>query len=270
MRRILHITLFLLFSLLSHAQVGINDVPSMEAMIGNHKKVRTVLEVRAIAELGAYNLHSESRDAVEEYRTIHNKIDKYKRCFDIIDLILNGTATAYHGIRAYNSCKRNIKGYVSLLDDYVEKILLCDKKLLPDRVWVSDSIIYTNSVAAIDTVRREVGHLFKSYYDLATYMTGAMECSTAGLMAILNSINTSLDNIDAAISNAYLSLWSYMTIRLGYWKKDLLFTTRTVRELADSALVHWIKSQNIAFRQLRSPATTHITLGGGGLLGGKR
>lgn len=268
LRHIIIMCILILMPTAAHAQFGINDAPSMEAMIGNHKKVRTMLEVRAIAELGAYNLHKDSREAVEDYRSVHNKIDKYKRCFDIIDLILNGTATAFHGIRTYNSCKDNIKGYKKLLDEYAEKVILNDKKPIYGRIWMSDSIIYTNSAEAIEAIKEEAGHLYQSYIDLAAYMSGAMECTTANLMEILNSINASLDKIDATIRDAYLSLWSYMTLRLGYWKKELFCSSRTVKEIAEAALEHWIKSQEAAFQQLTSPVV-HTPLGGGGLLGGK-
>jgi hypothetical protein len=52
----------------SHAQFGINDMPSMEAMISNHKTVRTALDIRMIAELGVEQVHEGSQKSIEEYQ----------------------------------------------------------------------------------------------------------------------------------------------------------------------------------------------------------
>ena len=51
--RVNPLILLLLLLLPSHVWAQ-DDVGSLEAMIKNHKTVRTVLEVRAISELGAY------------------------------------------------------------------------------------------------------------------------------------------------------------------------------------------------------------------------
>lgn len=133
------VTLLALLPMKGHAQFGINDMPSMEAMISNHKKVKTALDIRMIAELGVEQAHEGSQKSIEEYQESSKRLDKYKRCFDIIDLILNGTATAFHGVRTYQSCSSNIKSYLQLLNEYEEKILLKGK------IWSSDTIIYTAS-----------------------------------------------------------------------------------------------------------------------------
>ena len=51
----------------SHAQFGINDMPSMEAMISNHKTVRTALDIRMIAELGVEQVHEGSQKSTFSY-----------------------------------------------------------------------------------------------------------------------------------------------------------------------------------------------------------
>lgn len=60
----------------SHAQFGINDMPSMEAMISNHKKVRTALDIRMIAELGVEQAHEGSQKSIEEYQESSKRLDK--------------------------------------------------------------------------------------------------------------------------------------------------------------------------------------------------
>lgn len=247
----------------SHAQFGINDMPSMEAMISNHKTVRTALDIRMIAELGVEQVHEGSQKSIEEYQESSKRLDKYKRCFDIIDLILNGTATAFHGVRTYQSCSSNIKSYLQLLNEYEEKILLKGK------VWSSDTIIYTTSKQTIEDIKSSASSIYKSYIDLSAYLTGTAECKTESMMLCLQCINENMDAIDASVRNAYLTLWSYMTIRLGFWKKEI-FRAKTIREMALEAYDTWKKSQYIAYNNLQSPSTEkHKALGGGGILGGR-
>lgn len=247
----------------SHAQFGINDMPSMEAMISNHKTVRTALDIRMIAELGVEQVHEGSQKSIEEYQESSKRLDKYKRGFDIIDLILNGTATAFHGVRTYQSCSSNIKSYLQLLNEYEEKILLKGK------VWSSDTIIYTTSKQTIEDIKSSASSIYKSYIDLSAYLTGTAECKTESMMLCLQCINENMDAIDASVRNAYLTLWSYMTIRLGFWKKEI-FRAKTIREMALEAYDTWKKSQYIAYNNLQNPSTEkHKALGGGGILGGR-
>ena len=78
-----------------------------------------------------------------------------------------------------------------------------------------------------------------------------------------------MDAIDASVRNAYLTLWSYMTIRLGFWKKEI-FRAKTIREMELEAYDTWKKSQYIAYNNLQNPSTEkHKALGGGGILGGR-
>lgn len=257
------VTLLALLPMKGHAQFGINDMPSMEAMISNHKKVRTALDIRMIAELGVEQAHEGSQKSIEEYQESSKRLDKYKRCFDIIDLILNGTATAFHGVRTYQNCSSNIKSYLQLLNEYEEKILLKGK------IWSSDTIIYTTSKQTIEDIKSSASSIYKSYIDLSAYLTGTAECKTESMMLCLQCINENMDAIDASVRNAYLTLWSYMTIRLGFWKKEI-FRAKTIREMALEAYDTWKKSQYIAYNNLQSPSTEkHKALGGGGILGGR-
>ncbi len=104
---------------------------------------------------------------------------------------------------------------------------------------------------------------------MSAYLTGTAECKTESMMLCLQCINENMDAIDASVRNAYLTLWSYMTIRLGFWKKEI-FRAKTIREMALEAYDTWKKSQYIAYNNLQSPSTEkHKALGGGGILGGR-
>lgn len=84
MIKALLLTLLTMLPIRGFAQFGITDPASLEAMIGNHKKVRTILEIRAATEIGVYNMHKSSNEVVQDYEKMHNQLDRYKRYFDMI------------------------------------------------------------------------------------------------------------------------------------------------------------------------------------------
>lgn len=240
-----------------------DDPVSQEAMIYNHKKVRSLLEVRAIAELGVYEYHKQSSKKISDHRKVAEQLDKYKRCFDMVDLVLQGTATAYHGVNTYTSIKKNITRYWKLIDTYHDRILS------HGAVWSSDTLILNTTNRAVEEIRDEVGELYKSYGELSLIVTGATECTTANLMMILKHINESMDHIDSSIYHAYLDIHTYMTIRLGYWKKEI-FMARTIKEIVRDSYTRWLNSGNQAHNcLLEKKSFTHRPLGGGSLIGGR-
>lgn len=157
--------LLLVICILPSSIRALNDPASLEAMIANHKKVRTLLEVRAIAELGVYEYHKQSSKKITDHRKVAEQLDKYKRCFDIMDLVLQGTATAFHGVNTYTSIKRNITRYWKLIDTYHDKILS------HGAVWSSDTLILNTTNRAVEDIRDEVEEItdfqkqFNSYLD---------------------------------------------------------------------------------------------------------
>lgn len=245
-----------------------SDPASLEAMISNHKQVRGLLELRAIAELGVYNYHKKSARQVREYKTVADTLDRYRRCFDIVDLLLKGTATAFHSVNTYNRVKGNITGYWNLVDTYTNKILL------HGAVWPSDTIILTTSKRTVNEVVDEAEELYKSYTEFVLLVGGKnspKETRTLDLMECLDKINTSMDKIDETIASAYLDLWGYMTVRMGFWKKEI-YRAKSMREIVNGAYGRWVKSQVEALNCLleKRSYTTGQPLGGSGLLGERR
>lgn len=259
--------LFLLFPIQLHAQPmpGVNDMLSLEAMIDNHKTVRTALGIRSAAELGVELAHEGSQKSISDYQETAKEVDKYKRYFDILNLILNGAATAFHGVRTYKSCQSNITAYIDLLGEYEEKILS------KGAIWTSDTIIFTSSKQAIEEIKSSATGIYKSYIDLAAYLSGTAEMDTGAMMLCLQCINENMDDIDKSIKNAYMTLYSYMLVRTGFWKKEI-FSAKTIEELAIEAFDSWKQAQMIAYenhKNATSKKTTFKTLGGGGILGGR-
>lgn len=244
------------------------DPASLEMMISNHKDVREVLEARNIAELVVYNYHKKVKKSVKEYRNESDTLDAYRRAFDVIDLLLKGTATAFHTVNSYQRIKSNLSGYWKLIDTYNDEIL---SKL---DIWPTDSILFTTTKSTIETVTKESKELYKSYSDFFLVVGGEYaikESSTRDMMVCLDDINAHMDRIDQCISEAYLKLWGYMTVRLGFWKKDI-FRAKSMKQIADGCYGRWVKAQVAALNCLwgkKSYVTSH-PLGGGGLLGEQR
>ena len=244
------------------------DPASLEAMIQNHKDVREVLEARNIAELAVFTYHKNVKKSVKDYRTQSDTLDAYRRAFDVLDLLLKGTATAFHTVNTYNRIKSNLTGYWKLVDTYNDKIL---SKL---DMWPSDTIFITTTKGTVQSVTDESRELYQSYYEFFLLVGGKQaikESTTRDMMVCLDDINTHMDRIDRCISAAYTKLWGYMTVRLGFWKKDI-FRAKSMKEITDGCYGRWVKAQVEALNCLwgqKSYAPSH-TLGGGGLLGERR
>ena len=91
------------------------------------------------------------------------------------------------------------------------------------------------------------------------------------MMECLDKINTSIDNIDNYIAAAYLELWGYMNVRMGFWKKEI-YRARSMKEILNGAYGDWVKAQAKAYTCLQEKKSYQPkqTLGGGGLLGERR
>ena len=239
------------------------DPASLEAMIHNHKTVRAMLQLRTFAEEGVITYHEKSMHSMEDYATVNKKLDKYRKCFNIINLILNSTATGFHAYNSFNSCKSNIKAYYDLLNTYNKEILQ------HGAIWTSDTIIIKASQRAVEGVYNGASQLWKSYSELAEIVTGVRNCTTSDLMTILGDINNSIDEIDGSIRRSYTELWAYMTVRMGFWKKDI-FMARSVKDIANDALGRWLGNSIQAFECLEQHRSfQHAPLGGGGIIGGR-
>lgn len=239
------------------------DPGSLEAMVYNHKTVKAMLELRFLAEEGVYAYHKKSMKKAEDWADVNKKLDKYRKCFDKIDFILKATSTGFHAFDAFNSCRKNISAYYKLLDTYTKEILL------HGAMWTSDTTILYISQRGVEGVNDGLKQLKKSYLELSELLGGVRNCTTADLMIILDKINTSVDEIEYSIRNAYMELWAYMTVRMGFWKKDY-FLARSVKDIANDALGRWLGNSSRAFQSLtQHKSFEHKPLGGGGLIGGR-
>lgn len=93
----------------SRAQFGF-DVGSIEASIDDHKRMRSVLLARSGIEQANVLLHQYSSEAGTEHKDITVKLEKYTKAFDMLDLIIQGTATVF-----------TVKNTITDVSDYVGK-----------------------------------------------------------------------------------------------------------------------------------------------------
>ena len=208
------------------------DFVSVEAYINDHKKQRSLLLARSTLELSNQLLHEYSSDATVEYKTLNVDLDKYTRAFDVIDVLYQSLRTSLNVYSTYNTVSDRITDYKNLLEDYKEKVLERNK------IAVSDTIIISVNLRCIQKIADEGQHLYRSVSDLVLYATGAAACSTSDLLLVLESINTSLDNIERHLNRSYFETWRYTQLRMGYWK-EAVYRTKTKRQLIDDAFGRW-------------------------------
>ena len=228
---ILILLLFVMVPQMTKAQWAF-DFVSVEAYINDHKKQRSLLLARSTLELSNQLLHEYSSDATVEYKTLNVDLDKYTRAFDVIDVLYQSLRTSLNVYTTYNTVSDRITDYKNLLEDYREKVLERNK------IAVSDTIIISVNLRCIQKIADEGQHLYRSVSDLVLYATSAAACSTSDLLLVLESINTSLDNIERHLNRSYFETWRYIQLRMGYWK-EAVYRTKTKRQLIDDAFGRW-------------------------------
>lgn len=214
-RTLLIAIMFLALPSKTFAQWGF-DVSSVEAYINDHKKQRSLLLARNTLEYSNKLLHSYSNDATKTYKELNVDLDKYTRAFDVIDVLYQSLRTSLNVYSTYEDVSDRISDYKKLLDDYNKKVI--KRK----RILFADTILIGINRRAIENIAKEGEYLYKSVSDLVLYATGAAACSTADLLVVLESINTSLDNIEKHLNKSYFESWRYIQVRIGYWKEKCI------------------------------------------------
>ena len=229
--------LTVLFSLVlpSSVQAQSFDPGTLEAMIADHKRIRSILLVRSVVEQSNELLHKNCKEADEAYHGVNGELDRYRRCFDLIDLIYNSASTVFRVKNTYEEVKERIEDYKALLERYHEQCLS------RGNIMTSDTLIIRISLRTIEAVALDGADIAQSLYDIALYASGALTCTTADLMDCLDLINRSLDDIRTQVNRAYFELWQYINIRTGYWTKKV-YHSKTMKEVADEAIERWLRN----------------------------
>ena len=233
---LLSLLLMLLPEMVS-AQVWNFDVGTVEAMVDDHKRIRSVLIARSSIEQANQLLHDNCKAAGIDYKDINVNLDKYTRCFNLIDLILQGTSTVFSLKNTISEVSDKVGKYKDLLEAYSEKCLLRGD------VVSSDTIIIGISKRTIERIAGDADDLVDSFKDLlAIYAVGAATNAPEGkavqMIGVLRSINRSLEDIRISINTSYIELWKYIRIRTTYWK-SAIYQARSLSEIANDAFGRW-------------------------------
>lgn len=208
------------------------DVSTMEALIANHKGVRSRLLLQSSVEQVNESLHELSKKTVVDYDSVNVRLDKYTRCFDLIDVIYNGGRMALNVYDTADDVSSRLGELKNLLSDFLTK------RTLHLDIVSSDAIIIKACDECYDAVLQEGTQLRKSIIEVAQYASGMRCITTAGLLSVFNDINTSLDNIRTSVDHAYLVIWRYVSARLHYFKGSL-YRSKTLGEMANNAIERW-------------------------------
>lgn len=234
MRKLIFMLIVLLSPLKMMAQWGF-DVVSVEAYINDHKKQRSLLLARSTLEYSNKLLHQYSSEQTSNYKEINVELDKYTRAFDVIDVLYQSLRTSMNAVNTYENVSDRISDYKKLLNDFNSQVV--KRK----HIELADTMLITINIKAIANIAKEGEYLYKSLSDLVLYATGAAACSTADLLVVMESINTSLDNIEKMLNTAYFDTWRYIQLRMGYWKEKV-YRTKTKKEMIDDAFGRWRKA----------------------------
>ena len=233
MRKYVFILFLLVVPLVGRAQFNF-DFLSVEAMIDNHKSVRSVLTARSGVEQANELLHDYSQAAAVDYDSLNVKLDKYTKCFDIIDIIYNSGVMVVNVKNTSADVTDKIGQLNTLIENFVNQCTLRGDILSSDRIIIDAC---NNCVAQVGVDSKQ---LLNSIIELAQYATGFREITTAELLTVIGSINESLDNIRGSIDHAYFVIWKYITIRTHYFKKSL-YQAKNIREMCGSAIERWMR-----------------------------
>lgn len=234
MRKLIFMLIVLLSPLKMMAQWGF-DIVSVEAYINDHKKQRSLLLARSTLEYSNKLLHQYSSEQTNNYKEINVELDKYTRAFDVIDVLYQSLRTSMNAVNTYENVSDRISDYKKLLNDFNSQVV--KRK----HIELADTMLISINIKAIANISKEGEYLYKSLSDLVLYATGAAACSTADLLVVMESINTSLDNIEKMLNTAYFDTWRYIQLRMGYWKEKV-YRTKTKKEMIDDAFGRWRKA----------------------------
>lgn len=234
MRQLIFMLIVLLSPLKMMAQWSF-DVVSVEAYINDHKKQRSLLLARSTLEYSNKLLHQYSSEQTNNYKEINVELDKYTRAFDVIDVLYQSLRTSMNAVNTYENVSDRISDYKKLLNDFNSQVV--KRK----HIELADTMLISINIKAIANIAKEGEYLYKSLSDLVLYATGAAACSTADLLVVMESINTSLDNIEKMLNTAYFDTWRYIQLRMGYWKEKV-YRTKTKKEMIDDAFGRWRKA----------------------------
>ena len=217
---------------IAHAQLWGFDVMSVEALIRDHRTIDSVLATRSGIEYANQLLHQYSKEAAVDYDSLNVKLDKYTKCFDIIDIIYNSGMTVMNVYTTTTDVTQRVGELEQLIEQFVTQ---CTAR---GNIVSSDTLVVGACRRCVQQVIADGGELTKSLTELAQYATGLRHMTTAELLVVIREINDALDSIRECVDHAYYVIWKYVTIRTHYFKKTL-YNSKSLREMCHDAFSRW-------------------------------
>ena len=235
--RIILLAVVLLLSVpsLLRAQAWMFDIPSVEALIDDHKGQRAVLIARSAIETTNEKLHKNLAAVGVSYDSLNVQLDKYSKCFDIIDIIFTSGQLVINVRQTYNDVKYKVGLLEDLIGDFV-----ADYTLKGD-VMQSDLTIVNACREAVQSVVNDGDAIITSLVELSQYALGLRHMTTADLLLVIEKLNSSFEGIRGAVDHAYFVIWRYIQLRTYYVKRAILMAHRP-EALCPDALSRWMES----------------------------
>lgn len=213
------------------------DVSSVEAYIQDHKDERSMLLARSTLEASNKLLHELVSEQADEYHDVNLELEKYTRAFDIIDLLYQSLRTVINVKNTYENVRESLEGMRDLLERF-------DRQIIErGRIESADTTLLHVLQRGVTYLADDVQSIYRSFSDLVLYVSGASACSTSELMRIVSAVNDALDTLNSHVNRTYYQAWRFIELRTGYWKRSV-YRSKTMREMAESALERWIENSN--------------------------
>ena len=220
------------------------DIVTVEALIKDHKDIRSKQYVRAAIEEGNAALHSLVNDTIRGYKDMSDLLDKYDHFFNILDLIISGACTVVKVYGSYQVIKDRLSGMRSLLSEYH------DNCLRVGNIQSSDTRIIKIGENMIKTIAADIDELVSSLSALLkfqgiTSVADLTAMSTKTMIEILEHVNTCIDKVVEVVCKSYLKLWSYVKARMSPFFSPAVFRSRSMMEIGIEALDRWLQNSGV-------------------------
>lgn len=284
--RVVYILLLLFCAFPSLVDAQRVDIPSIEAMISDHKRIKGPIEARAALEIVNKELHDNSKKEVSNYKDINDQLDKYTRCLDILNIVYNSLSTAVNFYNTYNDVTDKLNSIYDLLERYRACIIVKQlgqvertadilsgvtdihsiggakewyrdvKELYEEGTVIipEDTVVFTICRDMVVNVKKKCDEIFHSMLTLVGYATGVMACTTEGLLSTINGLNDQITGLRQIVDKSHFLLWRYIHLRTGYWSRAVLWQHKTVNEHARDALQRW---RNVTYEAMNRTVSRH-------------
>ena len=233
---------FLMASLPSRGQIW-EPYPEIGAMLSHQRAVSSALIARTGLQEARALLHDDLKVSMIDFQKIEKAMEKAEKAFNVIDLVIQGGATALKIKDFYSTITGTIGNTINLLDTYLERCLKRKSVAPGDTIFIDSSrkMLVTIGDGAKD-IFEMIGLEKPPKKDSLLGLVATKHlCSTDDMFFVLGNISDCCDRISSTLNKEYYRLWEYMMLRTGYWK-DLPDPRIPTRSICRNAIERWMSS----------------------------